>query len=317
MSHVILGGAGFIGSNLTRNLVAAGEQVVVLDNLSNSSLASLPDGNTKNYRFLNLDLSKPWQTDQIRGLRDLILDRPTVWHLAANSDIQKGTLNLRVDLFSTLATTISALELSAALDASQFIFASSSAVYGDHGSKKLKETESDLRPISNYGVMKLASEYLVSNIATSQPNTKYRIYRFPNVIGLPLTHGVIKDFYSRLRSKPTFLQVLGDGNQRKPFMHVEDLLNNILKLNATSENLEVFNLAPEDTGVLISDVAQLLISAFSPETTCEFGSSPQGWVGDVPRYSFDTSKAKDFGANFSATSMDAVNRVILELRNFL
>ena len=78
-----------------------------------------------------------------------------------------------------------------------FIFASSSAIYGNHGDLTIKEDTGPLIPISNYGAMKLASE-AICFAAQEKYLKKLRIFRFPNVVGIPATHGVIFDFTNKL-----------------------------------------------------------------------------------------------------------------------
>jgi UDP-glucose 4-epimerase len=315
MVNVILGGAGFIGSNLVRFLMACGEKVIVIDNLSNGSKDFLPK-NFPGELFFEYDLSNPLSSELLEKLKLLHnSEELTIWHLAANSDIQKGTEDFAVDFHATLGTTLSALNLATRIKTHSLIFASSSAVYGDHGDRPLDENVTDLRPISNYGVMKLASELVIQNYSVVNPHIKIRIYRFPNVIGLPLTHGVLRDFHSKLKSKPQNLHVLGNGEQQKPFMHVDDLITNMITLNSTSALNEVFNLSSKDDGVRISEIAEIMIDNFSPTTKPVYQTTPQGWIGDIPKYSFDTNKSISHGAASILSSRKAVEKVVAQLKS--
>ena len=104
----------------------------------------------------------------------------------------------------------------------KLVFASSSAIYGDHGEKSIYEDISPLMPISNYGAMKLASE-AICLAAKHEFLEKLMIYRFPNVVGTPATHGVIYDFVRKLKKDNRSLEVLGNGTQKKSYLHVKTL----------------------------------------------------------------------------------------------
>ena len=109
-------------------------------------------------------------------------------------------------------------------------FTSSSAVYGDYGKKTIEENDGPLMPISNYGAMKLASEALCFS-AYEGFLEKLRIFRLPNVVGTPATHGVILDFIKKLVKNPKKLNVLGNGEQQKSYLHVNDLVEGMIYLS--------------------------------------------------------------------------------------
>ena len=106
-------------------------------------------------------------------------------------------------------------------------FASSSAIYGDFGETKIHEAIGPLLPISNYGAMKLASEAQIAAAAESLLE-QVNIFRFPNVVGIPATHGVIFDFVNKLINDPNQLHVLGNGTQQKAYLHAADLIDAML-----------------------------------------------------------------------------------------
>ena len=315
MNHIILGGAGFIGSNLAKSLAIANSKIVILDDLSNGKLSYLDGIANEKLYFLQVDLSEtlaPVTQDSIQnflGDGDL-----SIWHLAANSDIQKGINNPRIDLKNTLSTTFTALELVKYFQPKIFVFASSSAIYGDKNGVPLSEEDSTFSPVSVYGSMKLASEIIIRGLKDFMDGTKVRIYRFPNVIGTPITHGVIHDFYYKLRLKPQILEVLGDGNQQKPYLYVSDLIEAMEYLNNTIHNFDIFNIGPNDSGIFVRTIAEFMRDSFSPASKIVFGNTPFGWKGDVPIYRFDNTKAKLSGLNLEFTSMSALERTIDALR---
>jgi UDP-glucose 4-epimerase len=313
MLNLVLGGCGFIGTNLVQKLLENGEKVISVDDLSNG-VPRVSKNHHEAYSFINCNLSNRNGFENLRTSLKNVKENVRLWHLAANSDISNGSQNLFLDFENTLGTTVTALALTHEVNIKEFIFASSSAVYGDRFDSPMTE-EMEIRfPVSVYGITKLSSEMLIFNKLRDQP-IKVRIYRFPNVVGLPMTHGVFKDFYEKLREKPMDLTVLGNGKQIKPFLHVEDLINSMNVLNNTEKNYEVFNIGPNDRGVEISKIAELMVSKFSPTTEIKYGKTPFGWIGDVPKYSFDLSKAIANGLDPLLSSEESINKLIEELQS--
>ena len=272
MAILITGVAGFIGSNLARKLLAQGEVVIGLDNLCRGSLSNIADLQPNpSFIFGELDLSDSaaylsyikicCQKNQI----------DQVWHLAANSDIPAGISDAAIDLRDTFMTTYNTLEVIKQFDIPTLSFASTSAVYGDLGDRLLCEDVGPLFPISNYGAMKLASEALISAAVEGFLKTAY-IYRFPNVIGTPATHGVILDFIRKLQKTPNHLEVLGNGTQKKGYLHVQDLIDAMLAVQSCSHApLNYFNIGAGDEGILVRDIAQMVVNTVSPNATISFG----------------------------------------------
>ena len=114
-------------------------------------------------------------------------------------------------------------------DVKNMFFASTSAVYGEMLDVELTETTGGLMPVSYYGGAKLASEALISSYV-SMCDMSVVIFRFPNVIGPRLTHGVIFDFIKKPQKNPHELEILGDGTQYKPYIYVHDLVEAIVRL---------------------------------------------------------------------------------------
>lgn len=236
-----------------------------------------------------------------------------VWHLAANSDIQAGVCDANVDLRDTFMTTFNTLEIMKELDVKVLMFASSSAIYGDLGEQALVENIGPLLPISNYGAMKLASEAVISAAAESNLHRAY-IFRFPNVIGAPATHGVMLDFVRKLKATPDNLDVLGNGTQQKGYLHVEDLIDAMLFIREHSEEkVSVFNIGAGDEGVTVCCIAEEIVLAASPGANISYGAGDKGWVGDVPRFSYSVDKLKMLGWKPKLGSMDAVRKAIHQI----
>jgi UDP-glucose 4-epimerase len=313
MLNVISGGAGFIGMNLAIKLITENERVLSIDNFS-GGMTSYPALliENPNFDYFELDLSKELDNEALRKFQSyLSRENFRIWHFAANSDIQKGVNNGYFDYRDTLGTTLAMIELSRKYIPKSFIFASSSAVYGDHKGVSTSET-AKLMPISNYGNMKLSSEIALQN-SFEALGIPYYIFRFPNVIGLPLTHGLIHDVYKKLLVKPSSIQVLGDGRQQKPYIHVNDLLAAISSITTSQAQSLVINIGPDDEGITVEEIVNGLRDHFSPSTNLTFGKTKQGWLGDIPQYKLDVTKLSQSFDTSKLSSRNAVFLVIQEL----
>ncbi len=314
MSILITGVAGFIGCNLAKRLTNEGHIVLGVDNLSRGTMQNLAlIQNTANFHFIKTDCANSRNLLEQTAPFHNKFPITEVWHLAANSDIPAGVSDARVDLQDTFMTTFSTLEVMKTLDIKVLAFASSSAVYGDHGNQSISETSGPLLPLSNYGAMKLASEAAISAAAESSL-TKAFIYRFPNVIGVPATHGVLLDFVNKLKATPNRLNVLGDGTQQKAYLHVDDLLDGMLHIRRyATEKVAVYNLGADDLGVSVRDIAQSVIERVSPAADIVYGVEDRGWVGDVPKFHYQLDKLKKLGWTPKLDSTQAIARAIAEI----
>jgi len=312
---LIAGGAGFIGANLIPKIVDEGKIVLICDNLSNGRLDMIEDfidNESVYFRKVNLhnseEINKAFQFATKLGSID------EIWHLAANSDIPSGVANPAIDLRDTFLTTFEILKAMKSYSVRLLNFASSSAIYGDHGDSLIDEGIGNLLPISNYGAMKLASEAQIS-AAFEDFLENVNIFRFPNVVGIPSTHGVIKDFIQKLEKSPEVLQVLGDGNQQKAYLHVTDLIGAmiVIRNRNTSGKYEVVNIGQLDEGVKVSWIAEETIQRVSPNAKPLFENKSKGWIGDIPKFRYSTKKLESFGWAPTMTSKQAVLRAINEI----
>jgi UDP-glucose 4-epimerase len=314
MTYLVTGAAGFIGSHLVAALLARGDAVVACDNLSRGKLAYLESSIVSGHcNFVQTDCADlpAFRECIVEALNGRSLD--AIWHMAANSDIPAGVVDPRIDLRDTFMTTFNALALMRELGAHEFHFASSSAVYGDFGDAEISEMSAPLKPISNYGAMKLASEAQIS-AALELHGSHANIFRFPNVVGAPATHGVIFDFIHKLRVNPRRLDVLGDGSQQKAYLHVSDLVDAMLFISQQrSEKVVVVNVGQADEGVTVRAIAEGVRDTVSPEAEIVYGRGNKGWVGDVPRFRYATTKLTALGWTPRLNSAQAVQRAITDI----
>jgi UDP-glucose 4-epimerase len=161
--------------------------------------------------------------------------------------------------------------------------------------------------------MKLSSEALISASLESFLD-KVCIYRFPNVVGIPATHGVILDFVNKLKRDPTKLEVLGNGTQQKTYLHVSELVDAMLFINDKTHNgMNYYNIGAMDDGVYVKQIAEETTKVVSPNAIINYQSNDRGWVGDVPRFYYTVDKLKNLGWFPKMSSLEAVQRAVNEI----
>ncbi len=313
MKILVTGGAGFIGTHLVRELLKRGHEVTCVDNftLGHQENVDCFKENEK-YKFYNLNIE---ETENFcNALKDEKFD--FVYHLAANSDIQKGGRNPSVDYNDTFMTTYSVLEYMRRMDIKNLFFASTSAIYGDK-QELLSESAGDLRPISYYGGAKFASEGFISSY-TYMNDLQTVIFRFPNVIGPNLTHGVIFDFVKKLQKNPKELEILGDGTQTKPYLYVLDLVDAIVKFTLDTpmkKGIEVYN-AGVESATSVTTIADIVCEELGyTDVKYNYTGGNIGWKGDVPKFQYDLTKIHSAGWNAKHTSDEAVRESVRFIKN--
>jgi UDP-glucose 4-epimerase len=313
--HFITGVAGFIGSQLADALIAAGDKVSGIDDLSLGRREHLAGAEaTGALVFIEGDVSDPVAASaamEAAAVWGGPIDR--VWHLAANSDIAAGVNDGAVDFNRTLKTTFGTLQAARAAGVRQIAFASTSAIYGERPDL-LTEDSGPLLPISNYGATKLASEALLSAAAEAWLDHIW-IFRFPNVVGPRATHGAIFDFVNRLVVEPTELRVLGDGSQAKPYLHVSELIHAMqFIVSEARAKRNVFNIGPRDGETTrVSFMAEQVVARLIPSAAITYAGGDRGWVGDVPRFSYSTDRLAQLGWSPKLSSSDAVIRAVEDI----
>lgn len=307
MKVLVAGGAGFIGSNLIDLLLEKGHEVVCVDNYfigtkkNIEHLLSVPQFHMYEQDICDMEaLKKIFEKEKVEY----------VFHLAANSDIQASAQNPIVEYNNTYTTTFNLLECMRLYGVKKMFFASTSAVYGEKTDELLTETTADLRPVSYYGASKLGSEALIS--AFSHMNDmEVLIFRFPNVIGPRLTHGVIFDFIKKLKKDNSNLEILGDGTQCKPYIFVTDLVQAIVRFMETNtKGITLYNLGVEGA-TTVTKIADIICEKMRlTKVNYNYTGGNIGWKGDVPRFQYDLSKIYATGWRASCNSDEAVAKTV-------
>ncbi|CAN5403394.1 NAD-dependent epimerase/dehydratase family protein [soil metagenome] len=307
MKSFVIGGAGFIGSHLIDLLVERGP-VTVYDNMSVGKrefiAGHLDSGRATLVEADVLELAKV--TEAIKG-------HDVVFHLAANPEARWGLERTRLDLEQGTIAIYNALEAARLGGVQKFVFASSGTVYGNV-TKPCAEGDLGSLPISLYGASKFAGEAMLSAFVECFGIEGF-ICRFGNVVGKRGTHGAILDFCKKLQAHPEYLEVLGDGRQAKPYLHVTDCAAGLCFVldNARGEKPAIYNLAPPDA-TSVTRIAELCVAASpNPAARIEYGGGAQGWPGDVPKSLIVPDKLAALGFRVRHTSDDAVRISVAEV----
>ena len=309
MNILVAGGAGFIGSHLCDALLTKNNTVIVADKLIMGSKNIEHLSQNTNFKFYEMELANQDNVDKL--FKDNKID--IVYHMAANSDISKSANDTSIDFNDTLLTTRVLLESMRKNNVKNIFFASTSAVYGEMPDIVLNEETGGLKPVSYYGGAKLASEALISSYV-SMCDMNAVIFRFPNVIGPRLTHGVVYDFVKKLRNNPKELEILGNGTQCKPYIYVTDLVNAIVKRTEQFEpGVEIFNISVMSEGTSVTHIAEIVVDVLGlSDVEFKYTGGDRGWKGDVPRFKYDISKVLATGWKPEYTSDEAVRNAVIE-----
>jgi UDP-glucose 4-epimerase len=285
----VTGGAGFIGSHIVDRLAQIGADVTIYDNFS-----------TGQEQFINHHAGK----SKIRIVRADVLDSERlkkemagcdfVFHLQANADVRGGITRTRVDLEQNTIATWHVLEAMRINDIRRLVFASSAAVYGEPDVFPTPESYAPLQT-SLYGASKLAGEAVVQAYSEYFGITSY-IFRFVSWIGERYSHGVIFDFFNKLRHNTQLLEVLGDGRQRKSYLDVIDGVDGIFyAVEHAKERKNIFNLG-HDEFMSVLDLADIVVEELGlKEVRYHLTGGERGWLGDSPFVHLDTTKLKTLG----------------------
>ncbi|MEM2440509.1 MAG: NAD-dependent epimerase/dehydratase family protein [Candidatus Bathyarchaeia archaeon] len=307
----ITGGAGFIGSHLTDRLCAENMDVVVFDNLSAGKLENIERWlNTPNFRFILGDLLFPEKIlEPLKGCE-------TVFHFAANPEVKVSSENPRLHYEQNVLATFNLLEaVRKTGSVKALIFASTSTVYGD-AHIPTAEDYAPLKPISVYGASKLASEALIMSYAYNY-GFKAVIYRLANIVGSRAQHGVICDFIKKLKANPKRLEILGDGTQKKSYLHVDDCVDAILfGTNFIGEKAEIFNVGSEDQ-IAVKEIADIVCRKMGLKNVQYVFTGGvdggRGWKGDVKFMLLSIDKIKKLGWKPKLNSRQAVEKAVEEI----
>ncbi|MDD1653047.1 MAG: NAD-dependent epimerase/dehydratase family protein [Methanomicrobiales archaeon] len=290
MFSVVTGGAGFIGSHLVDALVARGDRVTVIDNLSAGTRDNLA-GHLEKGRVTLVTADLLAQG----GWESHLEGAAMVYHLAADPDVRQSAVTPERQVQENIVATARVLEAMREHRVPALAFTSTSTVYGEASVIPTPEEYTPLQPISVYGATKLACEALISAYSHSY-GIRSVSFRFANIIGPRSGHGVIPDFVRKLRENPRELEILGDGSQTKSYLDVSECVRGMLfAVEHARDQVNVYNIGSEDW-IDVTAIADIVVRALGlSRVKYRYTGGERGWVGDVPRMLLAIEKLKSLG----------------------
>ncbi len=303
------GAAGFIASNLVDRLLSLGVRVTGYDNMSTGMKAFVREAQAHpEFSLVEGDLLDP------PALVAAMSGADFVFHLAANADVRFGTEHPRRDLEQNTIATFNVLEAARANGIRRIAFSSTGSVYGE--AKVIPTPEDAPFPIqtSLYGASKLAGEGLISAYAEGF-DFQGLVFRFVSILGERYSHGHVFDFVKSLRQDPGTLHILGNGRQRKSYLHVQDCVEAILTaVRGTMSRFEIYNLGADEY-CHVDDSVGWICDELGVSPSFTYSGGDRGWIGDNPFIFLETSKIRGLGWKPDLTIEQGVRRTVRYLQS--
>lgn len=312
----ITGGTGFIGTNLAIHLAQTSKEnlITLYDNFTMSYEKSKRLNLLKTYK--NIKIIKGCIEDQAK-LNKSTKKHHIIFHLASNADISAAEKNPSIDFYQGVCLTKNILESARLNQIKEIYFTSGSGVYGENRKVNFSETKEVYHPISPYGANKLSSESLISAYC-HMFGIKGISFRLANVIGDLQTHGVIFDFFKKMKKKKV-LYVMGNGSQKKSYIHVKDAISGMIHAIKKNKKIyDTFNISNNDA-VTVRYIANQCVLSYckgkKKKHKIKFQKQIRGWNGDVPIIKMSNKKIKRLGWRFKYSSKESVNDTIKYFSN--
>ncbi len=292
-AFLVTGGCGFIGSYVVDYLVEReADHVIVIDNLSAGTSQKILQTHIDKGKvtFLRKDIRTIQPNDkEFEGIH-------AVYHFAAQPSVPVSVKRPYYDFSINVEGTIRILDAMRAQDVPFMIFAASGGtMYGERGDL-IADEQTSLRPINNYGAAKAAAEMYLSSFAHLYDLGTISL-RFGNIYGPRSTHGVMYDFFHKLKSNPHQLEILGNGKQEKTYLYISDLIEamDVASRALKQGHFEAFNISNPVT-VTVDEIARLMVKALNlKDVEFLYTGGERGWPGDVKKIKLGTSKINSMG----------------------
>lgn len=302
---LVTGGAGFIGSHLVDSLLADGHQVTVVDNFDPFYPRVFKDANIsahrghRLWRLVEADLRDRGALARIEGDFDVIV------HLAAKAGVRPSIEDPQSYQDVNVAGTQNLLEFARARAVPQFVFASSSSVYGVNPRVPWREDDHVLAPISPYASTKVSGE-LLGHVYSHLYGLRFIALRFFTVYGPRQRPDLAIHKFARLMRAGQPVPVFGDGTTRRDYTFIDDIVSGVrAAMGYTASRYEVINLGNDQTVTLAEMVAALEAALGIPAAITRLPEQP----GDVPQTWASIEKARRLlGYAPSTTLRDGVQR---------
>jgi len=289
MKYFITGGAGFIGSNLVDRLLEKENEIVIYDNFSTGFWEFLLEAKKhQNLLIIQGDLL------DVERLHMAMKDADFVVHLAANADIRFGTEHPAKDLTQNTIATFNVLEAMRKNSIDKIAFSSTGSVYGEPNVIPTPEHAPFPIQTSLYGASKLACEGLIEAYCEGFGFQSW-IFRFVSILGERYTHGHVFDFYKQLLVNPNRLDALGNGQQKKSYLYIQDCLDAIeIAIQKSHDKVNIFNLGTDEY-CEVKDSITWICEYLGLTPQIRYKGGDRGWIGDNPFIFLDCTKIRSLG----------------------
>lgn len=297
---IVTGAAGFIGSTVVDRLLVDGCSVTGIDNFSTGQREFLKKANNSDgFSLIETDIL----TDN--NLVRHFYGADAVFHFSANADVRDGVNDTQRDLEQNTIVTSRVLEACKNAGVKKFLFSSTGSIYGETEIIPTPEDVSFPVQTSLYGASKLACEGMIQAYSEAFGIESF-IFRFVSILGPRYTHGHVYDFIKQLLIDNSRLQVLGDGKQRKSYLHVEDCVDAMLfALSHSHEKINIYNLGTNEYFEVIQSI-ECICAELGVNPTLSFEGGRRGWIGDNPFIYLDTAKIQKLGWSPKYSIRDSV-----------
>lgn len=318
--HILLTGhAGFIGSHLLEALIAGGHRVTAVDNfdpfyprqIKEANIASSGASGSPLYTALEADLADPRSMQQIAAAVAAAKPVDAIIHLAAKAGVRPSIADPAGYQRANVIATQNLLEFARHQDIKQFVFASSSSVYGINPNVPWREDDTVLQPISPYASTKVSCE-LLGHTYSHLFGIRFLALRFFTVYGPRQRPDLaIHKFVDNIvAGRP--IPVFGDGSTRRDYTYVSDVVAGILAaLNYTASTYEVINLGNNQT-VSLTELIATIEQALSIQA--QIARQPQQ-PGDVPQTWASVEKANQLLGYQPHTDFETGIRQFIDWKN--
>lgn len=287
---LVTGFAGFIGSHLTEKLLSEGYEIIGIDDFNDFYNPKTKEQNIKSFK----DNSKFIQhkidiRDKNAVSKIFKTHKPEIIvHLAARAGVRPSIKLPNLYEEVNVLGTLNLLEEAKNFDIQKFIFGSSSSVYGECKNIPFKETETNLKPISPYGVSKLTGEKYCQTY-----NHLYKLpivcLRFFTVYGPRQRPDLAIHKFTKLIEDNKPIPIFGDGKYKRDFTYITEIIDGIISsINYDKTSFEIFNLG-ESRSTSVIDLVKLLENAIGKQAIIDWQDAQ---AGDVPLTFADVGKAE-------------------------
>ena len=288
MKIIITGGAGFIGSHLTKSLLNEGYEVLVIDNfdpfydekIKRSNLVECFE-NSK-FSLIEMDICNK------EGIQSISFQPDAIYHLAAKAGVRPSIINPLDYIKTNIEGTLNMLEFARNKNVKKFIFASSSSVYGINQNIPWEESDYELQPISPYAQTKISAEFLGYTYSKLY-NIDFTALRFFTVYGPGQRPDLAIHKFFKLIDEGKPIQMYGKGNTKRDYTFISDV---IFGLNACIKKdlpgFQVFNLGNNQT-ISLQELINKIENICQVKALIKYEEEKPG---DVPLTCANIKKAK-------------------------